>query len=84
MPSTSTDAPLRAGTVLVGLVGRGIALSRTPAMHEVEGRALGFAYSYRRFDLDEPAMAHLSLAEVIGSAEAQGFAGLNSPPRSAA
>lgn len=77
MPSTSTDAPLRAGTVLAGLVGRGIALSRTPAMHEAEGRALGFAYSYRRFDLDDPAMAHLSLAKVIGSAEAQGFAGLN-------
>lgn len=77
MPSTSADTPFRSGTVLAGLVGRGIALSRTPAMHEAEGRALGFEYSYRRFDLDDPALAHLSLADVIELAEAEGFAGLN-------
>ena len=30
-----------------GLLGRGIQLSRTPAMHEAEGRAQGLAYVYR-------------------------------------
>lgn len=60
-----------------GLVGRGIGLSRTPAMHEAEGRALGIDYSYRLFDMDDPGMAGASLEQVIETAEAQGFCGLN-------
>jgi shikimate dehydrogenase len=41
MPQPPAETLVREGTVLAGLVGRGIALSRTPAMHEAEGRATG-------------------------------------------
>lgn len=76
MAETATDEKRRA-TMRAGLVGRGIGLSRTPAMHEAEGRALGIDYSYRRFDMDEPDMAGVTLAQVLETAEAQGFGGLN-------
>ncbi|NKX45958.1 shikimate dehydrogenase [Roseicyclus persicicus] len=66
--------PPRQRVVRAGLVGRGIGGSRTPAMHMAEGAALGIAYDYTRFDMDErPA----TLAEVLAQAEAEGFAGLN-------
>lgn len=65
-----------ARTVQVGLVGRGILLSRTPGMHIAEGRALGLDYRYDFIDPDtmddDP-----GLATLLDRAEAQGFAGLN-------
>ena len=66
-----------ADTVLTGLIGRGIGQSRSPAMHEAEGAANGLRYTYRLFDMDQPDMAGLSLADVLNRAEADGFAGLN-------
>ena len=81
MPQPPTATPVEGGIteglLRAGLVGRGIALSRTPAMHEAEGRAQGLDYSYALFDLDAPEMAGRSLAEVVTDAEARGFAGLN-------
>jgi shikimate dehydrogenase len=81
--SAAQPAPLRApsaagqASTLVGLVGRGIQLSRTPAMHEAEARALGMSYVYRLIDaeqLGEPAPA---LADIVAFAEYFGFQGLN-------
>ncbi|SPF78336.1 shikimate dehydrogenase [Pseudoprimorskyibacter insulae] len=60
----------------VGLVGRGIQLSRTPRMHVEEGAALGLAYRYDLIDPDTMA-EDLPLASLIAQAEADGFAGLN-------
>lgn len=77
MPQSPATAPVRDGLVLAGLVGRGIGLSRTPAMHEAEGRAQGIGLTYTRFDMDDPAMAGRTLADVVEAAEADGFAGLN-------
>lgn len=57
-----------------GLIGRGIAGSRTPAMHMAEGRALGITYDYLRFDMDD---RQDSLAEVLEYAADNGFAGVN-------
>ena len=68
---------MNTATFRAGLVGRGIGLSRTPRMHEAEGRALGIDYGYRLFDTDDPGMAGATLAQVIETAEAQGFGGLN-------
>ncbi|WP_108661969.1 shikimate dehydrogenase [Acuticoccus kandeliae] len=59
----------------VGLVGRGIQLSRTPRMHEAEAAALGFACRYDLLDTD--AGTRGTLAEIVARAEADGFAGLN-------
>ena len=39
--------------ILAGLIGRGIQLSRTPALHEHEGDAQGMRYLYRLIDLDQ-------------------------------
>ncbi|MEC7764994.1 MAG: shikimate dehydrogenase [Pseudomonadota bacterium] len=62
--------------VLVGLVGRGIQLSRTPAMHVAEGAALGLDYRYELIDPDAMTDAP-SLADILDRAQADGFAGLN-------
>lgn len=63
--------------VHVGLIGRGIQKSRTPAMHEAEGRAQGLHYRYRLLDtaLTEPDVP--PLGEIIKAAEICGYAGLN-------
>jgi shikimate dehydrogenase len=63
--------------ILVGLLGRGIQLSRTPAMHEAEGRAQGYAYIYRLLDTDRMGDAPPSLASILAFAEYFGFDGLN-------
>jgi shikimate dehydrogenase len=66
--------PLQQRAVRAGLVGRGIGGSRTPAMHMAEGAALGIAYDYTRFDMDERAG---TMADIFALAEAEDFAGLN-------
>jgi len=62
---------------LVGLVGRGIQLSRTPAMHEAEGGAQGFAYVYRLLDVDRMGSRAPDLADIVTFAARFGFDGLN-------
>lgn len=65
----------RAEPLRMGLVGRGIQLSRTPAMHEAEAAAQGMACRYELLDTD--AGTADDLAEILSWAEAEGFAGLN-------
>lgn len=64
-------------TVLAGLVGRGIQLSRTPAMHEAEGKALGLRYVYRLLDTERMEPNPPEIAEMLRVAEICGFSGLN-------
>ncbi len=59
------------------LVGQGIGASLTPEMHAAEGRALGLAYSYGRFDTALSPWRERSLAQILAHAEAKGYAGLN-------
>ena len=66
-----------ARTVLVGLIGSGIQLSRTPFMHEAEGRAQGLAYVYRLLDTDRMGSPRPALAEIVRFAELFGFSGFN-------
>ena len=65
-----------APSALVGLVGRGIQMSRSPAMHEAEARAQGLRLVYRLFDTERPDMDR-PVGEILDAAEACGFAGLN-------
>ncbi|MGH1368538.1 MAG: shikimate dehydrogenase [Maritimibacter sp.] len=60
----------------VGLVGRGIAKSRTPAMHIAEGGAHGLDYRYELLDPDSMRDAP-TLSTLLEQAEREGFAGLN-------
>jgi shikimate dehydrogenase len=62
---------------LVGLIGAGIQASRTPAMHEREGAALGLRYLYRTIDLEPLGLGADALPELLLAAERMGFDGLN-------
>lgn len=73
-PAAATDV---ARAVLIGLLGRGIGSSRSPIMHEREGNRLGIDYTYRLIDFDQLCLDDGALGDVIASAEALGFCGLN-------
>lgn len=62
---------------LVGLVGRGIARSRSPHMHEREAARVGVTCSYALLDFDRGGLADARLPDVLLAAEEEGFAGLN-------
>jgi shikimate dehydrogenase len=62
---------------LVGLVGSGIGPSLTPPMHEREADALGVRYLYRRLDLDELGLPPTAVGDLVASAKAVGYDGLN-------
>jgi shikimate dehydrogenase len=66
-----------ARAVLVGLIGRGIQLSRTPFMHETEGLAQGVSYVYRLLDTDRMGDPPPKLADILRFAEHFGFSGFN-------
>lgn len=70
-------APEGSPAVLVGLLGRGIQQSRTPAMHEAEARAQGISYSYRLLDADLMGEPQPALSELLRFAEHLGFTGFN-------
>lgn len=62
-------------TVRIGLIGEGISASRTPAMHEAEGRAQGVNYTYSLLDMS--LRPGVSLASILDEVEGQGFTGVN-------
>ena len=63
------------GSFLIGLIGAGIAQSRTPAMHEAAARAMGLPLVYRRIDLSTQQPRPLS--DLVAQLEWLGFDGLN-------
>jgi shikimate dehydrogenase len=62
--------------IRVGLIGRGISLSRTPKMHMDEGAELGLSY---RYDLIDAATMDGApeIGELLDQAERSGFSGVN-------
>src|SRR6476469_9038343 len=62
---------------LVGLIGSGISVSLTPAMHMTEARALGLDYVYRTIDLDLLEIAPTEVGALVRAARALGFDALN-------
>ncbi|BAC17253.1 putative shikimate dehydrogenase, partial [Corynebacterium efficiens YS-314] len=64
-------------SILLGLIGEDISLSRTPAMHEAEGLAQGAATVYRRIDTLTDRARGRSLQELLDAARSTGFNGLN-------
>jgi shikimate dehydrogenase len=65
--------------LLLGLVGRGIQRSLTPALHEEEARAQGLRLHYQLIDLDADVHTSgpASLPTLLAAARTMGFAGLN-------
>lgn len=74
-PRPASASP--SGCLQIGLVGRGIQLSRSPIMHEREGARLGIGYSYVLIDFDKLGLPDGALGDIITTAEQMGFAGLN-------
>lgn len=62
---------------LVGLIGSGIAASRTPPMHEAAADAAGIRYLYKKIDLAELKLGVEALPELLTAANRLGFDGLN-------
>ncbi|SDG06723.1 shikimate dehydrogenase [Alloyangia pacifica] len=71
------NAQTREDCLLAGLIGQGIALSRTPLMQMQEARAQGLFTTYKKLDMDAPERRDMTLAQMVQSAEAAGFDGLN-------
>lgn len=70
-------ASTREDSLLAGLIGRGIQLSRTPLMQMAEARAQGLFTVYKKLDMDAPERAEMTLPAMVDAAEAAGFDGLN-------
>lgn len=71
-PDLSSGKPL-----LVGLIGRGIQLSRTPAMHEREAARFGLDYAYLLVDFDQLGLDDDALPGVLSAGAALNFQGFN-------
>jgi shikimate dehydrogenase len=63
--------------ICAALVGRGIGGSKTPAMHEAEGRAQGLNYCYDLVDVNTSRFRHSSLQQLIEMVEEEGYRGAN-------
>ena len=67
----------RPRTILVGLIGEGVAPSLSPSMHEFEGARHGIHYVYRTIDLEAGEGTEAGIARLLESARRLGFDGLN-------
>lgn len=74
-PAATQTAP--GESWLCGLFGIGIAGTRSPAMHEAEGAALGLRYVYRAIDFAVLGRDASALPDMLAAAVALGFDGLN-------
>lgn len=61
----------------VGLIGADIQMSKSPALHEVEGRHQGLDYRYELLDLTERSLPASALPALLDEEERRGFAGSN-------
>lgn len=62
---------------LVGLIGADIQMSKSPALHEAEGRHLGLDYKYELVDLAARGLPPSALPDLLDELESRGFAGTN-------
>src|SRR5690348_5437140 len=76
-PMPDRTRPEQPRNILIGLIGAGIQASRSPALHEVEGRAQGLSYQYRLLDLDTLDLTAAALPELLTAARRFGCAGCN-------
>ena len=76
-PAPPDSDPSTWPPVLLGLIGKGIGASRTPALHEREGAAQRLRTIYKLIDLERLSLTADALPDVLTAAERAGFAGLN-------
>lgn len=77
--SPAQSAPLSSvrDKYLVGLIGSGIQLSMTPALHEEEAQQQGIKLHYQLIDLDRTDRHADALADLLDAVRIMDFAGLN-------
>jgi shikimate dehydrogenase len=68
---------MKLGTHVLGLIGRAIQQSRSPAIHEAEAHELGLPLAYRLVDFDMLGVADARLDEVVRLFAGMGFSGCN-------
>lgn len=73
----STGSAAATRKLLIGLIGRGIQHSMTPAMQEQEAREHGIRLYYQLIDLAGPAAGEQDLAQLVQALRTIGFAGFN-------
>ncbi len=61
----------------VGLVGADIQMSKSPALHQVEGAHQGLDYRYELLDLVERGLPASALPDLLDEVERRGFVGVN-------
>ncbi|RWD34282.1 MAG: shikimate dehydrogenase [Mesorhizobium sp.] len=69
--------PMHNKKFLVGLIGADIQMSKSPALHETEGRRQGLDYRYELLDFSERGLPASALPDLLDEAEQRGFAGSN-------
>ncbi|TIV71841.1 MAG: shikimate dehydrogenase [Mesorhizobium sp.] len=69
--------PMRDKKFLVGLIGADIQMSKSPALHEMEGRRQGLDYRYELLDFAERGLPASALPDLLVEEEQRGFAGSN-------
>lgn len=74
-PAPVADRPR--ASILCGLIGQGIAGSRSPHMHETEAKALGLTLVYRILDADRMGYGADDLPRLLPMLGAMGFDGIN-------
>ncbi|WP_189340186.1 MULTISPECIES: shikimate dehydrogenase [unclassified Mesorhizobium] len=62
---------------LVGLIGADIQMSKSPVLHETEGRRQGLDYRYELLDFAERGLPASALPDLLDEQEQRGFAGSN-------
>jgi shikimate dehydrogenase len=79
VPASARARTASGAKLLLGLVGRGIQRSLTPALHEEEARAQGLRLHYQLIDLDADTRSGgpAGLPTLLDAARTMGFAGLN-------
>jgi shikimate dehydrogenase len=73
----TTTAPSHLASHALALIGRGIGQSRSPAIHEAEGRRLGLPLTYRLVDFDALGLAAEDLPRVVRLLAGIGYSGAN-------
>ncbi|TIV68223.1 MAG: shikimate dehydrogenase [Mesorhizobium sp.] len=69
--------PMHDKKFLVGLIGADIQMSKSPALHEMEGRRQGLDYRYELLDFTERGLPASALPDLLDEEEQRRFAGSN-------
>lgn len=77
MQSAGSSLVQSTGTFLTGLIGRDILASRSPWLHEQEGKAQDIDLRYSLFDFDKRGLADAELGPMLQRLSEDGYSGVN-------